>query len=382
MLLIKDAYVHPMTDRPVFTGDILIGDNGKIVDLGPEIEAPEAEVLDAAGLHALPGLVDAHTHLGGMDFSQLESSSDLNEMTRSIYPEVRAIYGTDIREQSFQGAWQAGVTTVCVTPGSGNLVNGLAYATKTYGSNIFEMCIKDPVALKIALGGNPKGVYGERNQAPASRMSMPAMLRDLFDRARQYGDNKESGKEPVYSAELDAVLMALNGQIPLKMHCTQFDMLTCIEIAREYGVAFSLEHAWGARDYMEELVASGASICFGPIGTLTRPGECALVDIESVVELDRRGVLTALVTDAPLLSIDSLVPHAGEAVRNGLEVERALRMITCNAARIMGIDQQVGSLAPGMDGDVAIFAGLPAWDISAKIRHTVFEGKVIYTGSV
>lgn len=382
MIIIKNARIFTMTGKNYECGDILL-DDGKIKAVGENLSSEGCQVIDAGGLIALPGLVDAHSHIGGMNFSSPKHVDDFNEMTRNVVPEVQALYGTDVSSQDFAYSIRSGITTAGITPGSGNLINGWAFATKTSGNNIFDMVIKNPMALKVAFGGNPKRTYGKNHQAPATRMSMPSIIRDLFERTKEYMAEKESaeksgGKLPKYNAELEAVIPAIKKEIPLKMHCTQFDMITAIEIATEYGMPFSLEHAWGASIYMEEIVKSGCSICFGPLGSMHAPGECSVIDIESVIELDERGVNTCLITDAPILSVDCLVQHAGEAVRCGLPVERALRMITINPAVIMGVEDRTGTIEPGKDGDIVLFDGMPAYETSARVIYTIADGRVVY----
>ena len=193
MLLIKNAKIYSMVAPAIEQGDILI-ENNKIIKIGQGIEEKKAEVLRADGLIALPGLVDAHTHIGGMNFSQPTHTDDLNEMTNNITPDLQAIYGIDPGSPDFSYAYQNGITTVAITPGSGNVVAGWAFAAKTYGKNIFEMCIKNPIALKVALGGNPKRVYGKRNQQPSTRMSIPVMIKDLLSRAKEYLEKKEQAQ--------------------------------------------------------------------------------------------------------------------------------------------------------------------------------------------
>lgn len=386
MLLIKNAKIYTMADKIIEKGDILL-EGKKILSIGHELEVdPQVEILDAEGLIALPGFVDCHSHIGGMNFSQPNLSSDSNEMTNSTTPQVEAIYGTDTNSPDFKYAYKAGITTLGITPGSGNVVCGLVFATKTYGKNIFEMTIKNPVALKTALGWNPKGVYSERNQEPYTRMSMPGIMKDLFREAKEYMEKKEAaeknnGDMPEYDKKLEAVIPVLKKEIPLKMHCTQFDMLTAIEIAREFDLNFTLDHAWGATEYMEEIVESGCGVVFGPIGSRKGYGELRLIDIEAVVELDKRGVLTAITTDSPLVSIDSLIHHVGEAVREGLDVERGLRMITINPAKIMGVDNRIGSIEEGKDADIVLFKGLPAYNTNAKVVHTIIDGNIVYSSN-
>ena len=130
---------------------------------------------------------------------------------------------------------------------------------------------------------------------------------------------------------------------------------------------------------MDELVESGGAVVFGPIGSIKSFGEARIIDIESVVELDRRGVLTAITVDAPILSIDSLLHHVGEAVRSGLEVDKALRMITINPAKILNVDDRIGSLEVGKDADIVIFEGIPTYDTNPKLLKTIINGEVIFS---
>lgn len=388
MLIIKNAKIYTMNDKIIPRGYIIVEDE-KILEIGEGSREglEDVEIIDAKGYNVFPGFIDCHSHIGGMNFSQSTSIDDLNEMTNNVTPAMEAIYGVNPASQDFRYAYESGITSVGITPGSGNIICGLVFASKTYGKNIFDMSIKNPVALKVAFGGNPKRTYGDRNQAPSTRMSMPSIIIDLFERARRYMEDKEKAEKdvkemPKYNQDLEVLIPVLKKQLPLKIHCTQFDMMTAIEIGKKYDVEFSIDHAWGACDYMDELVESGCSIVFGPLGSIKSFGEARIIDIESVVELDKRNVLTAITADAPILSIDSLLHHVGEAVRAGLEVDRALKMITINPAKILNIDDRVGSLEVGKDADILIFKGMPTYNTDARLIKTIINGEVVFsTGS-
>ena len=330
-ILIKNGTLCTMIDGVEDAkGDILVED-GKIVTIGQDIQDKDAAIIDASGLYVLPGMIDAHTHIGMFDFNHECSVDDANEMTNPVTIAMDARYG-----------------------------------------------VKAPCAVKIALGGNPKNTYGDQKQLPMTRMGVAHVLRETFRKGKTYLEKKERGEDVTYDADMEVLSLALKGDIPCKVHCTQYDMLTAIEICKEYGVRFSLEHAWGATDYMDEIVESGCDVCYGPIGTYRCAGERRKIDIEAVKELDNQGVNVALVTDSPILSEESLYHHIGEAVREGVLPERAIRMVTVNAAKSMGVDDRIGTLEVGKDADIILVKGRLGLDTDAKVQYTMIDGKVVY----
>lgn len=384
-MLIRNATILDMTGSAPYLGDILIQD-GKIAEIGKNLPySAEEEVIQADGLWALPGFVDAHTHQGGFDMID-QNGMDLNEMTDPVTPQVRAIDGCNPFDKNFRSIPFAGVTTLCVTPGSGNVVCGQAFAAKSYGDNIRKMIIKDPCALKMALGMNPKGVYGPKGQAPMTRMGIAAVLDEALSQANQYRLQKEKaknegGEAPKYNEKWEAFLPALEGKIPLKIHCEQFDMMTAIEAAKKYGCRLTIEHAWSAKDFLDELAESGADINYGPVDVPTGFGELTGADLLDAALLDQKGVNVSLISDSPILSEEVLLTQAGEVVRNGVSPERALRMITINPAKALGVEDRVGSLEVGKDGDVVLFTAMPTKEVSAQLKYTIIEGKVVYSSA-
>ncbi|MEG0894309.1 MAG: amidohydrolase, partial [Oscillospiraceae bacterium] len=151
-ILIKNGTIYSMGENGTFIGDILLEDN-KIIKVEKNIDEKSDKVIDATGLNILPGLIDAHSHLGLFNFNEEKGVDDANEMTKENTPTMDARYGVDIDLPEFKSAIEHGITTLLLTPGSGNVICGLPFATKTYGTNIFDMTIKAPCALKIAFGG-------------------------------------------------------------------------------------------------------------------------------------------------------------------------------------------------------------------------------------
>lgn len=377
MLVIKDAKIFTSANRVIEKGSILIED-GKILDVGENLELPEGEVIDGEGLVVIPGIVDAHSHISGFGADMEEQ--DLNEMTKNATPEVESIYSVDTKSPMFERAIKGGITTSAIAPGSGNVVGGLVCAVKSYGDNIEDMCIKNPIALKAALGGNPKGVYGKRNEMPMTRMGIANVLRETFIKAQEYMGKREKDKDTPFDQGLENVCKVLRKEIPLKVHCEQFDMLTTIRIAEEFDIDFTLDHAWGASDFYDDIIGSKnlKGVIYGPIGVLLLPGECGKIDIFSLVELDKKGVTCAIMTDGPILKPDIIVVQAGEVIRFGGDIERVINMLTINPAKILGVDDRVGSIEKGKDADLVIFDGIPALDTNANVQYTIINGKIVY----
>lgn len=385
MLVIQNAKIftaakHARQDYE--TGSILI-DNKKIVAVGKVDIPSKAEVIDATGLFVMPGLVDAHSHIGGFNLDD----QDLNEMTNNATPSVEAFYGIDCTSKDFQNAVKAGITTSVITPGSGNVIGGMVCALKHTGNSVEEMCIANPVALKMAMGGNPKGVYGAKNQLPMTRMGIAQVIRDQLNKAKEYMEKKEKAKKgkekknlPPFDAGMENLCKVLRKEIPLKVHCEQYDMLTVIKIAEEFDIKFTLDHAWGSSDFYDEICSAKGlvGVIYGPIGIMLLPGECGKIDIECLAELHKRGVTCAIMTDGPVLAPEMLVCQTGEAVRHGTPYETALRMITIHAAEIAGLDHRIGSIEKGKDADIAIFKGSPALDADAHCVMTIIDGEIVY----
>lgn len=381
MLLIQNATVYTMDEAGVLEhADVLCGD-GKILAVGKALAAPAGtQVIDGSGCCITPGLIDAHTHTG---CGIADALQDCNEMTNPVTPEMNIIHSVDISSPEFQQLHKEGVTSVCIIPGSGNVICGQGIVAKTAGkSSIYDLAVKSPAVMKCAMGGNPKGVYGKKGQQPMTRMGVAATLRDTLRRAKTYMEKRadeDESKRPPLDPKLEALIPVLRREIPLKVHSEQFDMVTLIGIAKEFGCDYTLEHAWAANLYADELVEGGGAICYGPIGIPEGVGELTGGDVGMLRELDERGLNVCLVTDYPLLTDNILLIEAGEAVRYGVPHDRALRMITINPARSLKLDDRLGSIREGKDADLVVWSAIPALETCAKPLCTIIDGKVVYS---
>ena len=380
MLLIKNATVYTMEAEGVLQNADILCEDGKIRAIGRNLTAEGAEVIDASGLIATPGLIDAHTHAGGF----AGDNQDLNESTNPVTAELDAIHGIDIYADDFQEIHTRGVTACCFIPGSANVICGTGFVAKTAGkSSIQDLAILNPAVMKCAMGGNPKNCYGKQGRAPKTRMAVASIFRETLRKARTYLEKKEAAagdpeKMPAYDAQCEALIPVLRREIPLKVHSEQFDMLTVINIAKEFGCDYTIEHGWACNLYADELVEGGGPVCFGPIGIAEGCGELTGGDVGFVRELDARGLTVCLITDGPICGPQVLAISAGEAVRYGVPHDRALRMITCNPAKTLRVDDRIGSLKAGKDADIVLWNAVPALETCARPLYTIIDGAVVY----
>ena len=377
MYVIKNALVYTMADAGVVKADILV-ENGKIAAIGENLSAET--VIDAAGKVVTPGFVDAHSHIGGIaDLTPL--GEDLNEITNPLTPELDAYYGINPKDKCFGYAIEQGITTSCLIPGSANVVCGWGMAYKSAGEH---RLIKDPVALKAAMGINPKGCYAAKKMAPMTRMAianlMKKYLRDVKDyRAKKAAAGDDATKLPPYDLGLEHGIPVIEKKIPLKVHSYMHDMMTLLEIAKEFDILVTMDHAQGASDFADELADPHVKgVVFGPTCEPLFPGEGGKLDYECCKMLDDRGVNVAVMTDGPVTAINMLLYEIGEAVRKGMDPVRALGMVTVNAARILGIEDRVGSLAVGMDADILVWSALPSLAADAVLERVIIDGKTVF----
>ena len=242
MIVIKNGAINTITNG-VIVGDVLIED-GKIKEIGEDLVVPlDAEVIDAEGKQVFPGFIDAHTHLGLWEDGMGYEGADGNEETDPITPQLNPIDGINPMDNTFKEAYQGGITSVCTTPGSANVMGGQCIAIKTFGRRIDNMVIKNPVASKIAFGENPKSCYGRDEKMPQTRMAIASLLRENLKKAEEYMEEldlymeHEDHDKPEYDIRLESLIPVLKGEIPFKVHAHRADdMFTAIRIAKEFDI--------------------------------------------------------------------------------------------------------------------------------------------------
>lgn len=381
MLLIKNGHIKTMAGTELENGCILIGDHGKILEVGENLSAPEGcKVIDAECRLVTPGLVEAHCHIGLHNEAVGWEGMDYNEGIDPVTPQMRAIDSIWPLDESFELARQGGVTTCCTGPGSANVLGGTFVAIKTAGKRVDDMIVKYPIAMKCAFGENPKRFYGHNGKkAPMTRMGTAALLRETLFKAKAYMEEKDAGKEPKFDMKLESMLPVMRGEIPLKAHAHRSDdIFTSIRIAKEFGLKLTLDHCTDGAVIAEELAKEGYPAFVGPsLGSKTKI-ELQSKSFEAPGILQKAGVKVSIITDAPVIPQQYLSMCAGQAVQAGLPMEEGWKAITCNPAESIGIADRVGSLEPGKDGDVVIWTADPLVNVGARAVCTVIEGKIVW----
>ena len=381
MLLIKNGYLKTMAGPDLENGSVLIGDDGKILAVGQDLEAPEAcTVIDAMGRLVTPGCIDAHCHIGLDNEGMGWEGHDYNEIVDPLTPQMRAIDSINPQDEAFALALRGGVTAACTGPGSANVVGGTFVAIKLSGKRVDKMIIKNPLAMKCAFGENPKRCYGQGlKKSPTTRMATAALLREILFKTQRYIRDKEDGKNPGFDMKLEAMIPVLKKEIPLKAHAHRADdIFTAIRIAREFDVDITLDHCTDGALIAEELAQEKLPAFVGPTLGGKSKIELRNKSFTTPAALHAAGVPISIITDAPVIPLQNLPMCAGLAANAGLPMEEAWKAITINPARQTGIGDRVGSLEPGKDGDVVIWEADPLTTVGAGAWMTVVDGKVVH----
>ena len=380
-LAIMGGRVVPVAGPPFEDGVVLISD-GRIEAVGRDVRVPEAaERLDAAGKVVLPGLVDAHTHLGVHEEAEGWAGQDTNEMTDPVTPHVRALDAINPADLAFADAVAGGVLTVNVNPGSGNPIGGQAAAIRTAGRTVDEMLLRAPSGLKSALGENPKRVYGDRKQLPSTRLGTAAVIRDALVKARNYLDKLDRGDDgepPERDLRWEALGLVLSGEIPWRQHCHRADdIATALRLADEFGYRLVIDHGTEAALLADRLAERGVPVLIGPLLTSRSKVELRNRSLANPGRLAAAGVELGIITDHPVVPIHLLHVQAALAVREGLDPAAALRAVTLTPARVLGLDGRLGSLEPGKDATLCVWSGDPL-DARSRVETAWIEGRQVF----
>ncbi len=382
-IAVKGALIYPISGEPINNGVLIVQDK-KIVSVGKadEIEIPNsAEVIDASGKVILPGLIDTHSHIG--EGSGGDASSPTN-------PEVRILDAIDPMSDSFKKALAGGITTVNVMPGSGHLMSGQTVYLKLRKAKIInEMLFCGDIQNGICGGMKmANGTNSIRNNPPfpGTRAKSVAIIRQLFIKAQEYKKKIEEAagdesKMPKRDLEMEALVQVLNGERIVHHHTHRADdIMTVLRLADEFGFKVVLHHVTEGWKVADEIAKAGVPCSIIMIDSPGGKYEAINLAYKTGSVLEKAGIDVAYHTDDGITDSRFFIRSAAFGVRAGMSREKALEAITLAGARMLGLDDRIGSLEKGKDADFIILSGDP-FSVYTKVEQTWIEGEKVFDRS-
>ncbi len=390
--LIRGATVLDGAGAELANADVLMRD-GRIVAVGANLQADSgATVIDAAGRFVTPGIIDVHSHLGVYPSPGINATSDGNEATQPNTAEVWAEHSVWPQDPGFGRAVAGGITTLHILPGSANLFGGRGVTLRPVlgARTVQEMKFPGaPQSLKMACGENPARVYGGRNSSPSTGMGNVAGYRQAFAEAAEYNRrvqaHEESGEgdPPDRNLELETLAGVLNGDILLQWHCYRADeMANAIEISHEFGFHIAAFHHAVESYKIADLLAR-EDICSAMWADWWGFKIEAYDGIRENIPFVHAGGACAIVHSDSEVGIQRLNQEAAKALadgrRAGLTITRgeAWTWLGRNPARALGIEDETGTLAPGLRADVVIWSADPL-STYAVAERVFMDGALVY----
>ena len=373
-IALTGATIFTMDGAPIIGGTVVVA-QGKIVAVGDRITLPpDCRMIDVQGTVITPGLIDAHTHLGIAGEGLGWAGEDFNETTNPVLPGLDVLDAIHPRDAALQEAWRNGVTTVMVAPGSASPIGGQCAVIKTKaGSRIEDMLVRRMAGLKISFGENPRRVYGDQKKTPSTRMGVAYLVREAFLKAREYLARQDA-EDFRFDLNLEAIARVLRHEMPVRAHAHRADdIVTAIRLAREFDIELVIEHATEAHLIPDVLAKEEIPVVLGPFMTAKRKVEMRDRSLEAPYILSQYGVTFAIMSDHPVSSAAFLPVYAGLTCRYGLAEEQALAAITSNAAKLLGVEERVGKIAPEMDADLVVWNEFPL-SLRAQPLYVMTDG--------
>jgi imidazolonepropionase-like amidohydrolase len=390
--LLRGATVLTGTGERLDQADLVFRD-GKIESVGQGLPADGLLLVDAAGLWITPGIIDIHSHLGVYPSPSVAAHSDGNEATAPNTAEVWAEHSVWPQDPGFVAALSGGITSLQILPGSANLFGGRSVTLKNVpGQSVQDMKFPGaPYGLKMACGENPKRVYVGRMLSPSTRMGNVAAYRSAWIAAADYRDKKAKaengqGEAPLRDLKLETLAGVLDGEILVHNHCYRADeMAVMIDIAKEFDYRIAAFHHAVEAYKIPALLADGDTCAAVWADWWGFKMEAYDGIRENAAIVDTAGACAVIHSDDEL-GIQRLNQEAakviGAAARSGVNIppERAIRWITANPARAMGILDQAGTLEPGKMADVTLWSGNP-FSVYSRVERVYIDGALVYDRS-
>ena len=388
--VIRNAVVYDGTGAEPKEFDVVVK-GGRISAIGVDLNLEGLQIIDAKGRWLTPGIIDVHSHLGVYPSPSIASTSDGNEATAPSTAQVWAEHSVWPQDPQFALALEGGVTSLQILPGSANLFGGRGVTLKNVPSRtVMGMKFPDaPHGLKMACGENPKRVYGSRKSAPSTRRGNVAGYRTEWIKALEYKakwdryDPEDEKPPPSRDLKLETLVGVLNGEILVHNHCYRADeMATLIEISKEFGYKIgTFHHAVESYKIADLLAEEG--ICSAMWTDWWGFKLEAYDGIQQNVALVDQAKACAIVHSDSARDIQHLNQEAAKAMtagrRMGMKINdaQALRWITLNAARSLGIDKETGSIEVGKAADIVLWDHNPL-SVYSRAQQVFIDGYLYY----
>jgi len=353
-------------------------ENGRFVSFGTDLQpSGDTRVIDLEGKYVYPGMIDPHTHVGIFEeMTGWEAGNDTNEYSSPATPSVRAIDAINPLDAGLRSARNAGVTTVCVLPGSSNVIGGEGVVIKTAGKNVDKMVVPTPKKLvKMAFGRNPSWFWQGQKKSPFTRMAVGALLREQLVKAQNQAKKPE--EERGNDLETRLLQELLDHKAMARIHVANMeDIETIARISSEFGFEYVLDHATALHTNPEFARSLGVPAILGPLNVCARSFQTYDLTFHSVQILQDQGLLLSLMTDAPVIPLSLIRVQPWILARLELSEAQIVDLLTRNAAKILGIEDRVGSLSAGLDADFMVLSS-GFFDVLSVVENTYIQGKVV-----
>lgn len=365
--------IYTLAGEPVKNGAVLI-EKDKIVGVVGKEEIPDGiQTMDFSSCVITPGLIDAHTHIAMFGIRDLPES---NEIVNPVIPEFRVQDGWNPKNEFIARTRSAGFTCCCLLPGSANIIGGTGIVVKLIDAKNVDAMRLGPAQIKMALGENPRRCYGQdRSISPMTRMGNARIMRETMRSAYEYYTASESDKPMPYNAKWEAMRCIFSGEAVVHIHAHRMDdILTAMYIMEEYGARYCVDHVTDGHLVADILAQHGVNCIVGPISCGPQKQETWHCTPRCAGVLERAGVKNICLTVDGDMQVCTLPLDVGISMAHGLSQEAALSSVTLSPARVLGIEDRVGSIETGKDADIAVFDGFPFSNYT-KCRGTMINGE-------
>ncbi len=370
MYLIKNGTIHIGDGNILQDTDVLI-EGSKIIEIGVGIESTNAEVIDARNMHVFPGFIDPHSSIGALGIPT--RYMDNSEATNPITPEMNVRYSIDPDEVNNQEFYKSGITSLGIAPDNSNIVGGQITVFKTAPMKMKERVVKDKAALKCSVTQQVKEEYGGRKQLPMTRMGNFYLLKETLRKAICNKHEKLSASDEIILSAFD------RGELPVFCAaCTKGEIIGLLHALDNNKIDLNIVDAFGFSDCIEEIKQTSANIILGNINNMSQLAKHSM-NLSKLKELIENGNLIAFsnTNGGRSEGREVFLWNGIELYRSGVDAEEVVKMMCINPAKMLGVDDRIGTIEVGKDADISIFTDHPVRSYKAKVVKSIVNGEVV-----